>query len=90
MRGVGASSRRYTPTALSCQRTLARPRAPLHNDRVPDPRAIALQIAAVTGLDPRSVLAVFDGRPVRRSTRTAVEVAAKKLRFELPATGDSK
>ena len=42
-------------------------------------RAAALRIAADTGYDYRSVMAVFAGRRVRRSTRTAVEGAAQRL-----------
>lgn len=49
-----------------------------------DRRAAALQIAAPTGLDPRTVLAVFDGRAVRLSTRKAVEAAARELNITLP------
>lgn len=52
-----------------------------------DKRAAALQIAAPTGLDPRSVLAVFEGRPVRLSTRKAVEAAAERLGIKLSAEG---
>lgn len=47
-------------------------------------RTAAHQIAAPTGLDPRSVLAVLDGRRVRLSTRKAVERAAADLGIAIP------
>lgn len=49
-----------------------------------DKRAAALRIAADTGHDPRSVLAVFEGRRVLPSTRKAVEAAADRLGIALP------
>ncbi|MFO0556210.1 MAG: hypothetical protein U0271_47980 [Polyangiaceae bacterium] len=42
-------------------------------------RSAALRIAADTGYDYRSVIAALEGRRVRRSTRTAVEGAARRL-----------
>jgi hypothetical protein len=51
-----------------------------------DRRATAYRIAAVTGHDPRSILAVLDGRRVLASTRLAVEAAAARLGITLPST----
>lgn len=48
-----------------------------------DRRAAALHIAADTGHDYRSVLAVIEGRRVRLSTRKAVEAAAERLNINL-------
>lgn len=53
-------------------------------------RAAALSIAARTALDPRTVLAVFDGRPVRAATSVAVETAARELNLALPAAPASR
>lgn len=47
--------------------------------QTPDIRAAALQTAAKTGHDWRSALNVFEGRPVRLSTRLAIEKAATEL-----------
>lgn len=51
-----------------------------------DRRTAAFRIAADTGHDPRSVLAVFDGRRVLPSTRKAVEAAAERLNINLRET----
>lgn len=50
-----------------------------------DLRAPAHKIAAPTGYDVRTVLACLEGRPVRRSTRAAIEKAASELGIKLPA-----
>lgn len=47
-------------------------------------RAIALRLAAATGHDARTVSAVLEGRG-RRSSRLAVERAARELNITLPA-----
>lgn len=46
---------------------------------IDDRLATAHQIAAPTRLDHRTVLAWLEGRPVRRSTRAAIEKAAREL-----------
>lgn len=49
-----------------------------------DIRAHSLRIAAVTGLDPRTVAAVLSGRRALRVTRKAVETAARDMGIALP------
>ena len=42
------------------------------------------KIAAETGVDPRTIERVYDGRPARRVSRERVLRAARKLRLPLP------
>lgn len=45
---------------------------------------MVLKLAAEADCDPRTVLAIFEGRPVRPRVGARIERAAKKLKIKLP------
>lgn len=69
----------------TAKRSAARPRS----EKVEPPTLtrsdpIVVRLALEADCDPRSALAVLEGREVRARVKARIEKAAKKLRIELP------